>query len=55
VYNDIGIGAYGGAEQGAAADSLIQDAVEREFVRRGAGREITLTAAGARWCRERCR
>lgn len=54
VYNDIGINAYQGAEP-RAADSLVQNAVERGFVSRGTGRKISLTVEGVKWCRERCK
>jgi hypothetical protein len=40
VYNDIGIGAFGKAEQ-RATDSLVQDAVESGFVIRGGLEEIS--------------
>lgn len=54
VYDDIGIGAYEGAER-SAVDSLVQDAIESGFITRGTGSEISLTIEGVRWCRERCK
>lgn len=37
-----------------ATDTLVHDAVAKEYVKRGIGREIMLTAKGLQWCNENC-
>jgi hypothetical protein len=52
VYRVAGITGFPGGLQ--ATDSLVQDAVIKEYVKLGKGREIILTEKGLEWCKENC-
>jgi hypothetical protein len=53
VYKMTGINAFSGGKK-EAADNLVQNAVLKEYVKLGTGREIMLTDKGLEWCNENC-